>query len=81
MKKLSPAQVKTLLEIVRMHKANFRRFSCVSEYKPAQKLIELGLAKVENTSSYGRLTLVPTPEGEALASSHDAEKVPTTSKA
>lgn len=75
--KLSPAQVRTLLEVVRMHKAGFRKFSCVPDYKPAVKLIELGLIKVETqTAYYGHMTLAPTPEGEFAAGLYGGAKSP-----
>jgi hypothetical protein len=72
MAKLTAAQVRTLKEIVDLHRKGFRKFSCVTNYKPATKLVELGLVKVTNDDKF-TLILVPTPEGEAEAVKHPDE--------
>ncbi len=70
MAKLTTAQVRTLKEIAKHTNEGFRKFSCVSDYKPAQKLIELGLVKVDPRSDKFTLYLTTTPEGEGEAAKH-----------
>ena len=69
MAKLTAAQIRTLKEVVDTHVKGFRKFTCVTNYKPAQKLVELGLVRAGNVN-FGNMTLTPTPEGEAEAAKH-----------
>jgi hypothetical protein len=65
--KLSPAQVRTLREIIKLADEGWRRWGCVTDYKPAITLLALGYVKKnEEWSSNSRMILEPTVEGRAV---------------
>lgn len=59
--KLSPAQKNVFSDLVKSG-----AFRCVCDYKPALKLVELGLAKGEE-SSYSSIVLTLTKAGKEFA--------------
>ena len=68
-KKLTPAQLKALQEIIQTTDAGFRSWSCVSDYKPALKLLELGYVSKTKSLAGLLIVLVPTELGRSVASS------------
>jgi DNA-binding MarR family transcriptional regulator len=67
-KKLTTAQARTLQNIIKLTDAGFRKWSCVTNYKPAMALLALGYVKrVGDLASEYRMTLEPTAEGRAAA--------------
>jgi len=67
-KKLTPTQVKTLQEIIKITGVGFP-WSCVPEYKPALKLLELGYVSKTKSLGGSLIILVPTELGRSVASS------------
>jgi hypothetical protein len=69
--KLSPAQVRTLKEVINLRDKGFRKWTCVADYKPALALLALGYVKKDETwSDEYRMTLEPTDEGREAAKAY-----------
>ena len=67
--KLTPAQARTLREVIKVFDDGFRKWSCVPNYKPAIALLKLGSVKKNKSLSDEnyRLVLEPTEDGRTIA--------------
>ena len=63
--KLSPVQKRVLLEILQQETTPLH-YRCITNYAPAKKLVELGLAFFAD-SSFGNAELILTDAGRQLA--------------